>query len=40
VLTLAGKQYRAVSFTGNQAIVAPTFPHLNLTAEQILNAGQ
>jgi Uma2 family endonuclease len=40
VLTLAGKQYREVSFTGNQAIVSPTFPHLNLTAEQILNAGQ
>jgi Uma2 family endonuclease len=40
VLTLAGKQYREVSFTGNQAIVSPAFPHLNLTAEQILNAGQ
>jgi Uma2 family endonuclease len=40
VLTLAGKQYQEVSFTRNQAIVSPTFPHLNLTAEQILTAGQ
>jgi Uma2 family endonuclease len=40
ILTLAGKQYQEVNFSGNQLIVSSTFPKLNLTAEQILSAGQ
>jgi Uma2 family endonuclease len=40
VLTLAGREYQETAFTGPQSIVSPTFTHLNLTAEQVLNAGE
>jgi Uma2 family endonuclease len=40
VLTLSGNSYREASFTGDDAIVSPSFPGLNLTAEQVLTAGQ
>jgi Uma2 family endonuclease len=33
-------QYVSQSFSGTQSIVSPTFPRLNLTAEQALNAGR
>lgn len=39
VLTLEDQSYQERQFTGKMAIASPTFPHLNLTAEQILNAG-
>jgi Uma2 family endonuclease len=39
VLTLQGVSYRDRCFTGQAAIDSPTFPNLNLTAEQILSAG-
>jgi Uma2 family endonuclease len=40
VLTLKGKRYQRKSFRGQMAIVSPTFPNLNLTAEQVLRAGR
>jgi hypothetical protein len=40
ILTLAGKQYQEVSFSGNQAIVSLMFPWLELTAAQVLSAGR
>jgi Uma2 family endonuclease len=40
VLTLMGEVYQTTGFTGNQPIVSPTFSSLNLTAEQVLNAGR
>jgi Uma2 family endonuclease len=41
VLVLDGKEYREIGqFRGNDRIVSPTFPELQLMAEQILNAGQ
>jgi Uma2 family endonuclease len=40
VLTLKGDFYQEQSFAGNRAIVSPTFPDLQLTADQILNAGR
>ncbi|HEY9646046.1 MAG TPA: hypothetical protein V6C88_06745 [Chroococcidiopsis sp.] len=40
VLTLAGDQYRESSFTGMQKIVSPSFPSVNLMAEQVLKAGR
>jgi Uma2 family endonuclease len=40
ILTLAGKQYQEVSFSGNQAIVSVVFPGLKLTAAQVLSAGR
>ncbi|NEQ69097.1 MAG: Uma2 family endonuclease, partial [Symploca sp. SIO2D2] len=40
VLTLQGQSYQEQRFTGAIAIASPTFPNLNLTAEQILNAGK
>jgi Uma2 family endonuclease len=40
ILTLAGKQYQEVSFSGNQAIVSVAFPGLKLTAAQVLSAGR
>jgi Uma2 family endonuclease len=38
VLALEGQSYRESRFTGQTAIVSPTFPNLNLTAEQLLRA--
>jgi Uma2 family endonuclease len=40
VLTLAGKQYQEVSFSGSQPIVSLAFPGLKLTAAQVLSAGR
>ena len=40
VMTLQGQSYQEQRFTGTNAIASPTFPNLNLTAEQILNAGK
>jgi Uma2 family endonuclease len=37
---LANGSYQFTQFTGNQTILSPTFPSLNLTVEQVLNAGQ
>ena len=39
VLTLKGDFYQEQSFTGSVAIISPTFPDLQLTADQILRAG-
>jgi Uma2 family endonuclease len=39
VMRLAGNGYQAKEFRGSDRIVSPTFPNLELTAEQILNAG-
>ena len=38
--TLTDGNYQFVIFTGNDAIVSPTFPELKLTAEQVLRAGR
>ncbi len=40
VLTLKGDSYETQSFMGQAAIVSSAFPALQLTAEQILNAGK
>ncbi|MDW8199751.1 MAG: Uma2 family endonuclease [Cyanobacteriota bacterium SKYGB_h_bin112] len=40
VLTLTGQTYQDQRFMGNEAIVSPTFPQFQATAEQILKAGQ
>lgn len=40
VLTLVDKTYQEQRFTGTATIVSPVFPNLQLTAAQILNAGQ
>jgi len=40
VLTLKGDSYEKQSFMGQAAIVSSAFPDLQLTAEQILNAGK
>ncbi|HEY9752818.1 MAG TPA: Uma2 family endonuclease, partial [Coleofasciculaceae cyanobacterium] len=41
VLRLENSSYReAGRYQGNQRVVSPIFPELNLTAEQILTAGQ
>ncbi|NEP59994.1 MAG: Uma2 family endonuclease [Symploca sp. SIO2G7] len=39
VLLLVNGRYQATEFTGSQRIVSWTFPELELTAEQILQAG-
>jgi Uma2 family endonuclease len=38
--TLVDGAYQFEDFTGNQAIVSPTFPSLTLTANQVLTAGE
>jgi Uma2 family endonuclease len=40
VLHLQKERYVGKTFTGQRAIISPTFPHLNLTAEQVLTAGK
>ena len=40
ILVLVGKTYQEQQFTGEATIVSPTFPELQLTATQVLNAGQ
>ncbi len=38
LLLLVNGSYQATEFTGNQQIVSPTFPELELTAAQVLQA--
>ncbi len=38
--TLADDAYQFETFQGEEAIVSPTFPELNLTAAQVLSAGR
>ncbi len=40
VLTLTDDRYQEITFTDSQPILSPTFPILNLTATQLLTAGQ
>ncbi|MEB3294078.1 MAG: Uma2 family endonuclease [Synechococcales bacterium] len=40
ICTLQAGTYSDRLFQGNEAIVSPTFPDLNLTAEQVLKAGR
>jgi Uma2 family endonuclease len=40
VLVLKGNAYQGQSFAGPMPIISPTFPSLNLTAEQVLRAGK
>ncbi|GBO53021.1 hypothetical protein APA_822 [Pseudanabaena sp. lw0831] len=40
ICTLVDGEYEINLFRGNDAIVSPTFPNLNLTAEQVLNASK
>jgi Uma2 family endonuclease len=40
ICTLVNGQYQIQQFRGNDAIVSPTFPALNLTAAQVLRAGR
>jgi Uma2 family endonuclease len=39
VLTLVGSAYQETRFTGNMAIVSPSFPGLTITADGVLTAG-
>jgi Uma2 family endonuclease len=39
VLSLRDEAYQERQYSGNQAIVSPTFPELNLSADQVLTAG-
>lgn len=40
VLSLANGRYTPVAFRGSDRILSPTFPALNLTAQQVLSAGK
>lgn len=40
VLRLDGKSYQAKEFRNEESIASPTFPGLNLAAQQILNGGR
>jgi Uma2 family endonuclease len=40
ICTLVNGEYEIQQFRGDQIIVSPTFPDLNLTAEQVLRAGR
>jgi Uma2 family endonuclease len=40
VMRLHESAYQVTEFRGNELVISPTFPELQLTAEQILNAGQ
>lgn len=40
ICTLVNGEYEIQQLRGNQIIVSPTFPDLNLTAEQVLKAGR
>ncbi|KAF3887485.1 MULTISPECIES: Uma2 family endonuclease [Nostocales] len=39
VCQLVGDEYQITKFTGDSPIVSPTFPELNLTAQQVFNAA-
>ncbi|MBD2254455.1 Uma2 family endonuclease [Nostoc parmelioides] len=40
VYQLIDGEYQVTQFRGSDKIISPTFPELNLTAEQVFNAGQ
>lgn len=40
VYQLIDGEYQVSQFRGSDKIISPTFPELNLTAEQVFNAGQ
>ncbi|MCF2151267.1 Uma2 family endonuclease [Desmonostoc muscorum LEGE 12446] len=40
VYQLIDGEYQVSQFRGNDKIISPTFPELNLTAEQVFNIGQ
>lgn len=40
VLSLVGNHYKTTAFQGNDRIQSPTFESLNLTAQQVLTAGE
>ncbi|MBU7585815.1 MAG: Uma2 family endonuclease [Nostoc sp. TH1S01] len=40
IYQLIDGEYQVSQFRGNDKIISPTFPELNLTAEQVFNAGQ
>jgi Uma2 family endonuclease len=37
---LVDGKYPVKAFTGNDKIISPTFPEVNITVEQIINASQ
>ena len=40
VYQLVNGNYEVMRYQGNDAIVSPTFPELNMTVEKVLNAGR
>ncbi|AUT04713.1 hypothetical protein CLI64_30215 (plasmid) [Nostoc sp. CENA543] len=40
IYQLIDGEYQVTQFRGSDKIISPTFPELNLTAEQVFNAGQ
>lgn len=40
ICTLVNSEYNIQPFRGQQQLISPTFPNLNLTAERVLRAGQ
>ena len=40
ICTLVNGEYEIQQLQGDRAIISPTFPDLNLTAEQVLSAGR
>lgn len=40
ICTLVNGEYAIQQLRGNQRVISPTFPELNLTAEQVLKAGR
>ena len=40
IYQLLGGTYQVRQFRGTEAIASPTFPDLNLTAEQLFQSGQ
>lgn len=39
VYQLIGEEYQVTQFKGDERVISPTFPELNLTAQQIFDAG-
>jgi Uma2 family endonuclease len=39
IYSLVDGEYQVTQFRGNERLVSPTFPELNLTAKQVFNAG-
>jgi len=39
VYHLIGEEYQVTQFRGDERVISPTFPELNLTAQQIFDAG-